>query len=300
MKRVLKYLMIGVGGLLAVVVLAGAGLYTWSNGELAATVPLPTHEFTARSDSAAVPRGEHLVRSLAKCVDCHSNDLGGMAVIEDPAFAVLYGPNLTTGRGGMLAGYSDAALERAIRHGIARDGRRLMVMPSAEYQFLSDDDVGAIIAYLRTVAPVDRDPVETKVGPIARALYFKGDLPLFSTIGVRHAEESVPAVPADSTEAYGKYLGDIGCSGCHGATYGGGKIPGTPPDWPPPANLTPTGIGHYTYADFRKALTEGVRPDGSAINPFMPVAATKQMSEVEFVAIWKYLRTLEPKEFGSR
>lgn len=300
MQRVLKYLMIGVGGLVAVVLLAGAGLYTWSNGELAATVPLPNHEFTAPSDAASVARGEHLVRALAKCVDCHMADLGGGTVIDDPAFAVLYAPNLTTGRGGMLADYSDAALERAIRHGIARDGRRLMIMPSNEYQHLSDEDVGAIVAYLRTVAPVDREPVTTKVGPIARALYFKGDLPLFATVGIVHAEESVPSVPIDSTVEYGKYLGDIGCAGCHGATYGGGKIPGTPPDWPPPANLTPGGIGHYTFADFQKALREGVRPDGSPINPFMPVAATKLMSEVEFVALWKYLRSLEPREFGSR
>lgn len=300
MKRVLKYLMIGVGGLVAVIVLAGAGLYTWSNGELAATVPLPSHEFTARSDSAAVPRGEHLVRSLAKCVDCHGADLGGSTMIDDPAFAILYAPNLTTGRGGLLSDYTDAALERAIRHGVARDGRRLMVMPSNEYQYLSDDDVGAIVAYLRTVAPVDRDPVETKVGPIARVLYAKGDLPLFPAVAVQHANESVPTVPEDSTVEYGKYLGEIGCSGCHGATYGGGKIPGTPPDWPPPANLTPSGIGHYTYADFQKALREGVRPDGSALNPLMPIPATKLMTEVEFVALWKYLRTLEPKEFGSR
>lgn len=300
MQRVLKYLMIAIGGLAAVIALAVVGLYAWSNAELAATVPLPSHDFAARTDSAAVPRGEHVVRSLAKCVDCHASDLGGAVVIDDPAFAVLYGPNLTTGRGGVLTSYSDAALERAIRHGIAQDGRRLMIMPSAEYQFLSDEDVGAIIAYLRTVAPVDRDPVATKVGPIARALYAKGDLPLFATVGVRHAEESVPAVPIDSTVEYGKYLGDIGCSGCHGATYGGGKIPGTPPEWPAPANLTPGGIAHYTYADFQKALREGVRPDGSAINPFMPVAATKMMSEVEFAALWKYLRTLEPREFGSR
>jgi mono/diheme cytochrome c family protein len=300
MLRVLRFLMFGVLGIVGVVALAVGGLYVWSNGELSATVPQPTHDFTAPNDAAAVARGEHVVRSLAKCVDCHANDLGGSTVIDDPAFAVLFGPNLTTGRGGILAGYSDAALERAIRHGIARDGRRLMVMPSNEYQYLSDDDVGAIIAYLRTVAPVDRDPVETTVGPIARALYAKGDLPLFPFEGVTHGEESVPAVPIDSTVEYGRYLGTIGCSGCHGATYGGGKIPGTPPDWPPPANLTPTGIGHYTYTDFQRALRDGVRPDGSAINPFMPIAATKQMSEVEFAAIWKYLRTLEPKEFGAR
>ncbi len=300
MQRVLKYLLIGVGGLVTVVLLAVVGLYAWSNGELAATVPQPTHAFSAPTDAAAVARGEHLVRALAKCVDCHTQDLGGGTMIDDPAFAVLYAPNLTTGRGGMLSGYSDAGLERAIRHGIARDGRRLLVMPSAEYQFLSDDDVGAIIAYLRTVAPVDRDPVPTKIGPIARALHAKGDLPLFADVGVRHAEESVPSVPIDSTVEYGKYLGEIGCSGCHGATYGGGKIPGTPPDWPPPSNLTPTGIGHYSFADFQRALREGVRPDGSNLHPLMPIPATKLMTELEFTALWKYLRTLEPREFGTR
>jgi mono/diheme cytochrome c family protein len=138
------------------------------------------------------------------------------------------------------------------------------------------------------------------VGPVARALYAAGVFPLFPSKLVTHSDGVVATVPVDSTVEYGKYLGDVGCSGCHGVTYGGGAIPGGPPDWPKPANLTPTGIGHYTYEGFHRALHEGVRPDGSAIDPFMPVQATKLMTDVETVAMWKYLRTLEPRAFGSR
>jgi hypothetical protein len=83
-------------------------------------------------------------------------------------------------------------------------------------------------------------------------------------------------------------------------TYGGGAIPGGPPDWPAPANLTPTGIGHYTQDGFVSALRTGKRPDGTEINPFMPINATKLMTDVEIVAVYKYLQTLPPKPFGAR
>lgn len=141
-----------------------------------------------------------------------------------------------------------------------------------------------------------------QVGPVARALYAGGVLPLFPANAVTHANEVVPAVAVDSSITYGKYLADIGCSGCHGAGYGGGAIPGGPPDWPPPANLTPAGLdaGQYDLAGFTKALREGVRPNGSTINPFMPIHATKLMTDVEIIATYKYLRSLPSKEFGTR
>jgi mono/diheme cytochrome c family protein len=237
---------------------------------------------------------------LAKCVDCHGQDLGGATMIDDAAFARMAAPNLTTGRGGVLATYDDAALEAAIRHGVGSDGRRLMIMPSNEYQFLSDEDLGAIVAYIRSLPAVDRSFSPPALGPIARMLSFTGALPLFPHDAVTHGAVVVASVPVDTTVAYGEYIGSIGCSGCHGMGYGGGKIPGTPPDWPPPANITRTGIGHYTFADFQKALTDGVRPDGSAINPFMPIAATKDMTVVEMQAVWNYLRSIPAREFGTR
>lgn len=300
MKKALKYLGMTAAAFAGLAVLCVAGLYAWSSAEISKVIPLPTHEFTAPSDSQSIARGEHFVRAIGKCGDCHGQDFGGAVGIDDPAIGYVWVPNLTSGRGGIPSATSAATWERAIRHGLGPDGRRLVMMPSNEFQFISDEDLGTVIAYLKSVPPVDRDRLPRKLGPVARALYAAGEFPLFPNAYVTHAEEVVPSVAADTTARYGKYLADIGCSGCHGVTYGGGKIPGTPPDWPPPANLTPTGIGHYTYEGFRNALLTGNRPDGSAINPFMPFNATKLMTEVEMQAVWNYLRTLPPREFGTR
>lgn len=299
MQRALKMLGIVLAAFVGLAAVGVAGLYAWSNGELKATVAAPTHEFVAPNDSAAVARGEHVVRVLAKCVDCHGDDLGGATMVDNVPIGLMAGPNLTTLVNDSADRYTDADFERAIRHGLAKDGRRLLVMPSMEYQFLSDEDVGAVIAYLRTLQPVDRPSETIRLGPLARALYAAGQMPLFPSEAVRHRDERITRVPEDSTVEYGKYLGDIGCAGCHGMAYQGGKIPGAPPDWPVSSNLTSTGIGHYSFEDFRRALTDGVRPDGSALNPVMPVSATKQMTETEFVALWKYLRSLPAKDFGA-
>lgn len=300
MRRILKFAGIAVGALLLMAVAGVAALYAWSGAELKKTAPLPTHAFTAPTDSASIARGEHFVKAIGKCADCHGQDFGGDTLVDDPAMGFIYGPNLTRGVGGLGGDYPDEAWERAIRHGVARDGRRLVVMPSNDYQLLSDEDVGVMVAYLRTLAPVDREDQPTRVGPLARTLYAAGIFPMLPAKLVSHWDEVVPSVPVDSTVAYGRYLAEGGCSGCHGATYGGGAIPGGPPDWPEPSNLTPTGIGHYSQADFIKALREGVRPDGTAIDPFMPVNATKEMTDVEIVAVYKYLRTVDPKPFGAR
>ncbi|MDH5234953.1 MAG: cytochrome c [Gemmatimonadota bacterium] len=300
MARVLKLVGIVVGAVVLLAAVGAAALYAWTGAELGKKVALPTHEFRAPTDAASVARGEHVVRALVKCGECHGADLGGQPVVDDPAIGRVVATNITRGQGGVLATYSDADLERAIRHGLAKDGRRLVVMPSNEYQFISDEDLGAVIAYLRTVPPVDREVGPQKVGPLARALFAAGKFPLFPGTEVTHLQAPVPSVPVDSTVAYGKYIGDIGCSGCHGRTYGGGAIPGGPPEWPKPANLTPEGIGHYSLADFEHILRTGTRPDGSKLDPFMPIGATSLMTPVEVTAVFRYLQSLPPKPFGTR
>jgi len=300
MRTVLKYFGVALGVVLTLALVGVAGLYAWSNGQLKSTVPIVEHDIVVPTDDASISRGEHLSRSLAKCVDCHGEDMGGFTLVDNGPIGRIAGPNLTPGRGGILEGYDDEALERAIRHGIARDGRRLLIMPAMDYQYLSDEDTGAIIAYLRTLTPVDRESVPIRIGPLARALHAAGQMPLFPYDAVTHRDRSVPPVPVDSTAAYGKYIGDVGCAGCHDQSYSGGKIPGAPPDWPVAANISRGGIGHYSFADFDRALREGVRPDGSQINPAMPIPATKLMTDLEMVAVWKYLQSLPPKQFGER
>jgi mono/diheme cytochrome c family protein len=91
------------------------------------------------------------------------------------------------------------------------------------------------------------------------------------------------------------------CAGCHGERFGGGPIPGAPPSWKPAANLTPTGLGHYSAEDFVRALRTAVRPDGSTIDPSMPVASiTRHMDDLELRALYAYLRTLPPRPYGAR
>jgi cytochrome c553 len=103
--------------------------------------------------------------------------------------------------------------------------------------------------------------------------------------------------------AYGKYLA-VTCTGCHGEGLSGGAIPGTPPDWPPAANLTPdeaTGLGGWTEADFFRALREGKRPDGTDLQgDFMPWKLTAKMTDDEIRALWMYLQTLPAKAEGGR
>ncbi len=300
MLRILKFGAKALAVVLVLAVVSGFGLYTWSNGELSATVPVPTHEFIAPTGDSAVARGEHVTKALAKCADCHGDDYGGRVIVADPAIGTISGPNLTTGRGGRLGSMSDADIERAVRHGVTKEGRRLFIMPSNEYQNLSDDDMGVIIAYLRTVPPVDREPAPIAVGPLARALHLAGKMPWFPSDGVTHRAEVVGAVVADSTIDYGRYLVTGGCAGCHGPNLSGGAIHGAPPDWPHSSNLTPTGLASYDYAAFQKALTEGVRPDGTKLHPVMPVQATKLMTPLEMTAIWKYLGTVAAAETGAR
>lgn len=300
MSKVMKVAGITLGTLVVLVGAGAAGLYAWTNKELRVTVEDPTHAFSAPTDSASIARGEHVTKALAKCADCHGADYGGQVMLDNGPIGRLVAPNITGGAGSAVAEWTDSDWERAIRHGVAKDGRRLVIMPSHEYQLLSDEDVGVIIAYMRTVAPVSRELPPIRLGPVARGLYAAGKMPWFPALGVTHRSEVVASVRPDSTVEYGRYLASGGCSGCHGANYSGGAIAGAPPDWPAAANLTPTGLAAYDYAAFVKALTDGVRPDGSAINPLMPVQATKLMTPVEMTAIWKYLQTVAPAETGVR
>ena len=293
MKKVLKYLALGV---VSIVVLLLVIVYSVSEIKLRKSYPVtaPTALNVTR-DSAQIARGKHLVTAVAKCTDCHTADLGGKLFIDGGPFATIYAPNLTAGRGGRLAGYNDAQLEAAIRHGVRPNGRALMIMPSDEYQNLSDDDVSAIIAYIRTVPAVDREQPSSKLGPIGRALFTFGAVPLMPAARVDHKSVgSRTAPPAGPKREYGQYLVSVGgCRGCHGPNLVGGPSP--EPGAPAAANITPAGpIGRWSEADFVRAIRTGTRPDGSKLKDFMPWRSMASHTDEELHAIWLYLRTVPP------
>src|SRR5690606_38231941 len=129
------------------------------------------------------------------------------------------GPNLTSGRGGLPPDYRDEDYVRALRHGIDRTGRPLVLMPSAEYAVLSDEDLGALIAYLRTLPSVDRDRGPVAPGPVVRVLMLAGEFKLASQ-HIDHARVQPARMEAAVTREYGHYLA-ASCTGCHGETFAG-------------------------------------------------------------------------------
>ena len=290
-------------GVIIVVLAVGVGtVYGVSARRLGKTFgDVKGHQVAVPTDSASIERGRHIAHAVVKCGDCHDNDFSGKVVIDDPAIGKITGANLTAGKGGVIAKYDDVLLERAIRHGVGHDGRGLLIMPSYEVQFLADEDVGALIAYIRSLKAVDHEIPGQRIGPVGRALYLAGKLPLVDAVRIDPAFTPPASMPVAATAEYGAYAARVGgCKGCHGESLSGGPIPGGDPSWPPAANITPTGLAAYSEAAFTTLLRTGKRPAGTIVNSVMPYRYTKDLTDVEIRALWFYLQTVAPKEYGRR
>ena len=285
MPRWLRWTGRALAGLVLLVALAAAVLYVVTTQHIRRTYVFPDSPVRAATDSASLVRGRHLVEAIGKCQECHGADLGGQMWVDAPAFGRLAGSNLTPGRGG-IGDRSDADLERALRHAVGRDRRPLVFMPSEAFAALSDEDLAAILGYLRTLPPVDRELPEPRVGPVARALYLLGNLPLLPVTLIDHSASQPYRVPAVSAE-YGEYLATIGgCRGCHGLALAGDANPDAP-------DITVGRIGGWTEQDFFTALRQGKRTDGSVMDPAkMPWVRSGLMTDDEIRAVWLYLRSL--------
>lgn len=246
-----------------------------------AAVAIPT-------EADSVAHGRHLAESVLVCVVCHGENLAGKEMINDP-FRYVHTPNLTPGKGGIGQTYSDADWVRAVRHGVDRDGYGLIFMPTDHYYHLSDEDLGAVIAYLKSLPPVDNDAPGLRLHPLVIALLNSGQSgEVVRARVIDHAAER-PSPPAD----YGAYLVKIGgCDFCHGPDLRGGQ--GPEPGAPPAPDITAGGPwGERAFDQFAHTLRTGIMPDGGVIEPaFMPWAGYGRMTDEELTAIWLYLQRL--------
>ena len=297
-KRIFRGLGIALGALVGLLVLGVAVVYGVSSSRLSKQYEVEPEPVTLSSDSAVIARGRHLAVARLGCADCHAADLGGQVMIESAAFGRIVAPNLTDGQGGVGARYDDADWIRAVRHGVAADGRALVIMPSTEFNRLSREDLVAVLSYVDQVPPVDRTHPETEVGPIARAMVAFSNTALPAR-ALDH-DAPFPAAPVEEVSVeYGRYLAATsGCQACHGPDLSG--APSHEPGGVPAANLTPAGrVGQWSESDFIQAMREGKRPDGSAIDPAMPWKAMGRMTDLELQAIYAYIRSLPPVETKS-
>lgn len=254
-------------------------------------------------------RGAYLVNSIVACGNCHTpknpdwneppgRQLAGGTVIEAPPFTAV-APNITQDPETGIGAWSDFRIALAIREGTRPDGSIIgPPMPIEFYAKISDRDVEAIVAYLRTVRPVGNRT--------AKSVY---RIPLPKSWGNAAGDPDPP--PADDKVAYGAYLaGPLGhCMECHtpmradggrrdmariGA--GGPPVPGPLGDVAPP-NITPdkgTGIGRWTDGEIKRAITQGVSRDGRKLAPPMAFAYYARMSIRDLDAVVAYLRSLKP------
>lgn len=279
---------------------AAATLLVLSARALDRHYALPLAELPPLGGEQAVAQGRHLYVTRG-CIDCHGEQAGGGLAVDAGPVGRFHGPNLT--RGGRGAAYDLPRFEHAVRHAVSAEGRPLKFMPSTDWATMSDEEVAALYAYLRALPPLPDVQPPSEVGLLGRALHLAGELPLLHAELIDHAAASAPKAtpPAAVDPSYGRHLA-ASCTGCHGGGFGGGHVPGTPPTFKDAANLTPApdGLANWTEADFVRAMREGKRPDGTALDAFMPWRNYARMSDVELGALWAYLRTLPPRPAGSR
>jgi mono/diheme cytochrome c family protein len=259
---------------------------------------------------ARLERGRHLVEDVYSCAGCHSPRdwtqpgapavaslrLAGMHVEED-GFALTL-PNLTPDPETGTGRWSDDALSRAIREGIGHDGRALFpMMPYEAYRGIPDEDVEAMVVYLKSLAPI-RNPLPATKLPFP--------LPLLIRSVPQPIEAPVPAPDLATPVKRGEFLvRTIDCAGCHtpkkqgqpieGLDLAGGFALQEPVGRLVSTNITPdaSGIPYYDEALFLEMMRTG-HVKGRQISPVMPWVFFKNLPDDDLKAMFAYLQTLPP------
>lgn len=278
--------------LLAVVALAAVVVLAHGWQRLHRTVPNRLRPLVVAPDSSLVARGEHI--AATNCAGCHSSEhtpplRGGnedfLAIPNGPTFGSLFASNLTPG--GRLAQYTDEQLARAIREGVGRDGKPLLVMPSVRFHDLSDRDVAALIAFLRSQPAVDHATPPRRVDLLGYLILGLHVFPPSDMPEVRGPQDA----PAEgATAEYGAYLARyLTCQDCHGESLRGGKKGQLPPVGP---DLVALAAAH-SRDDFDRALRHGTSArDGHSLDPQqMPYWLFAHLTDTEVDALYAVLKS---------
>lgn len=282
------------GSVLAVAAAAAAAGAVMADHRMNRHVGLPDHALALRHDAAAVQRGAYLYASRG-CADCHGADGAGKVFLDDGHGLKLAGPNISTGPGNVVGTYGPADWERTLRHGVKPDGRPLMVMPSEDYNRLTDEDTAAIVAYVRSLSPAPGGAAVLQLPLPVKALYGFGWMQ-DAAAKIDHRLPPAEPVPEGVTAEHGRYVANM-CKGCHGPELAGGRIPGAPPDWPAAADLRPgpaSAMQRYPdAAALMRLFASGRRPDGSVVK-VMPFEALSKLNATDVQALHLYLSGKPP------
>ncbi len=302
MKKFLKWAGIVFGVLVGLIVLALVVIYAASQSRLTRVYEIAEESVVIPNDAESIENGKHIFQ-IRGCEACHAENLAGTVYLDDPAVGQVISTNLTTGKGGVGSGMSDSDWVRAIRHGIRPNGTGYLFMPSTEFYYLSDEDLGAVIAYIKSVPPVDSSLPPSKISFVGRIVMTLVKEITFIPAELIPHNNARPAAPeVGITPEYGAYLAQS-CKVCHGLTMSGGLIPGFPSSWPPAPNITFGGsaLPTWTEDEFINTIRTGKTPNEKKLRAeFMPWNSYKFMNDDELKAVWLYLESLPRLEYGNR
>jgi mono/diheme cytochrome c family protein len=301
MRRVFKVVTIAIAGLVAIATLL-AFLAGWlGERKRQRIIDLTVAPVAFVSGAAALERGKYLYESRG-CMECHGVDGGGREVVNDAGGMYVKSPNISPGPGSVVKDYTEADWVRAVRHGVSANKHPLFLMPSADYNQMTDADLAALVAYVRALPPVPGGAAVVRFPFLVKVLYAIGEIKDDADVIDHTLPPSAPVAESISVE-HGAYVANL-CRGCHGDGFSGGKIPGTPPDWPAAANLTPgsgSAMARYDSAEkFSAMLRTGKRPDGSAVSSVMPFPTLRHLDDTDVGALYVYLKSLPPRAAGGR
>lgn len=293
MKNLFKWIGIVLTALVGMILLAGVLMYLIGNARLNKTYDFPSSDINLPTDAASLELGKHRVDVL--CAGCHGPDLGGIQNWFNAApLGRIDSANLTSGEGGF--GREATSVEdyvRAIRHGIDPDGKPLFMPAVESTAYLSDPDLAAIIAYVKSVPPVNRVTEGHNFTPVAKIMLAAGMLGKLPVESVSHTTKiSAPAKGVN--REYGEYMVNTNdCRVCHGPKLNGGPFP-DPTIQKISPNLTPGGeLASWTEDQFITTVRTGVTPGGHILDSnFMPWKDYRNFYDDELKAIWLYLQSL--------
>lgn len=256
-----------------------------------------------------VERGSYLVNTIMTCGNCHTpkgpnGDITDMAFSgglswDEPPFKVT-APNITQDKETGIGNWTDADIKKLMRTSIRPNGVQIAaIMPTGFYGIITDSDMDAIVAYLRTIKPINH----TVPAPVYR---FAAPPQMFPGAEKPYTE----AMLADPMKR-GFYLATIGhCMECHTpmikgqrdfATQlgrGGFEFPG-PWGVSVSRNITSSktkGVGSWSDAELKRAITQGIERGGTKLKPPMGYGYYAHMTDVDLDAVIAWLRTVPPKE----
>ena len=302
MRTTLKWVGISLAVLAFLLIIISLAFYALGQSRLKHIYTIPEETIIIPADEESLAEGKRIFQYRG-CEACHGEHLQGLVYMDNPAIGQVITPNLTTGQGDIGAQRTDADLVRSIRHGVRPDGTALLFMPSTEFYYLSDTDLGRVIAYIRSVPPTDSEMPPSKLSLTGRIVMNVAKAITFLPAELIPHDSPRPVAPEPGiTPEYGEYLA-LSCKVCHGQTLSGGEIPGFPPEWPSAPNLTP-GKGSRLPTWGEEGFIEIIRTGqkhGRVINPdYMPWKSYRHMSDDELRAVYAYLQSLPPKNFGNR